>query len=126
MCGSAQQYYERTNSKTQVVPASLTSIEEVMKLAGARNITVSPPLLLGLAETSADSWEGDTGSVFKGRSEEDFENFNGILDDESSWRLAFTRCQNGLAEGKIIQAINIFCDKQDGLEQLARRHMTPR
>ncbi|KAI3322768.1 transaldolase [Xylariaceae sp. AK1471] len=123
-CGAAQRYYERTGSKTQVMPASLTSIQEVMKLAGAQNITVSPPLLIKLAETPANPWEGDTGSVFRGRSEEALEDFSGILDDESSWRLAFTRHQNGIAEGKIIQAINIFCEKQDGLENLARQWLT--
>ena len=47
-----------------MLPASLTSIQEVMKLAGAHHITVSPPLLIKLAETPANPWEGDTGSVF--------------------------------------------------------------
>jgi hypothetical protein len=96
-----------------------------MKLAGAHHITVSPPLLIELAETPAESWEGDTGSVFKGqRPEKNAEDFGGILDDESSWRLAFTRRESGRAEGKIIQAINIFCKKQDGLEEIARRQLT--
>ncbi|KAI1262764.1 transaldolase [Xylariaceae sp. FL1019] len=122
-CGSAQRYYRHIGSKTQVLPASLTSIQEVMKLAGAHHITVSPPLLKQLAETPADPWEGDIGSVFKGNVEAAFPDFSAIVDDESSWRLAFTRHQSGTAEGKIIQAVNIFSDKQDGLEDLARRHI---
>ncbi|KAI8623242.1 transaldolase [Xylariaceae sp. FL1651] len=120
-CGSAQRYYGLIGSNTKVLPASLTSIQEVMKLAGAHHITVSPPLLFKLAETPANPWKGDTGSVFKKNSEEIFEDFSGRLEDESTWRLAFTRRQNGTAEGKIIQAINIFCDKQDALEELARQ-----
>ncbi|KAI0144439.1 transaldolase [Xylariaceae sp. FL1272] len=121
-CGSAQRYYKHIGSTTKVLPASLTSVQEVMKLAGASHITVSPPLLKQLAETPANSWEGDVGSVFKGNFEGLFPDFSGIVDDQSSWRLAFTRHQSGTAEGKIIQAINIFNDKQDGLEDLARRY----
>ncbi|KAI1800325.1 putative transaldolase [Daldinia bambusicola] len=120
-CGSAQRYYEKIGSKTQVLPASLTSIQEVMKLAGAHHITVAPHLLTKLAETPANPWEGETGSVFKGQLEEKVGDHSEIVENESAWRLAFTRNQEGKAEVKIIQAINIFCDKQDGLEGLARR-----
>ncbi|KAI1487385.1 transaldolase [Biscogniauxia mediterranea] len=124
-CGSAQRYYEQIKSRTQVLPASLTSIQEVMRLAGAHHITVSPPLLTKLAETPANPWEGDTGSVFSGGAkkgeEESFGSYEGILQEESKWRLAFTLSMGGKAEGKIIQAINIFCEKQDGLEALARQ-----
>ncbi|KAI1764687.1 putative transaldolase [Hypoxylon sp. FL1150] len=120
-CGAAQRYYEKTGSKTQVLPASLTSIQEVMKLAGAHHITIAPHLLTKLAETPANPWEGETGSVFKSDKEEELGDYSSIVADESAWRLAFTRSQRGKAEGKIVQAINIFCDKQDGLESLARR-----
>lgn len=120
-CGSAQRYYGKIGSKTQVLPASLTSIQEVMKLAGVHHITVAPHLLTKLAETPANPWEGDTGSVFKDASEDELGDYSEIMEDEGAWRLAFTRSQEGKAEVKIIQAINIFCDKQDGLESLARR-----
>ncbi|CAJ2499632.1 Uu.00g024850.m01.CDS01 [Anthostomella pinea] len=120
-CGSAQRYYGQIGSKTQVLPASLTSIQDVMKLAGAHHITVAPHLLTKLAETPANPWEGETGSVFKTKPEEEFGSFDGIVEDESSWRQAFTRSQDGKAEGKIIQAISIFCEKQQGLEALARQ-----
>ena len=120
-CGAAQRYYEKTGSRTQVLPASLTSIQEVMMLAGAHHITVSPPLLKKLAETPANPWEGDTGSVFK-EADTSFADYKAILDDESAWRLAFTRSVNGQSEGKIIQAINIFCEKQEKLEELVSAH----
>ncbi|KAI1098394.1 transaldolase [Jackrogersella minutella] len=119
-CGSAQRYYEKIGSKTQVLPASLTSIQEVMKLAGVHHITVAPHLLTKLAETPANPWEGDTGSVFKDKTDEGLSDYGSIVEDESVWRLAFTRSQEGKAEGKIIQAINIFCDKQEGLEGLVK------
>ncbi|KAK6860667.1 transaldolase [Apiospora arundinis] len=118
-CGAAQRYYEKTGSRTQVLPASLTSIQEVMMLAGAHHITVSPPLLKKLSETPANPWEGDTGSVFQKKTGDDaFADYSAIVEDESAWRLAFTRSANGQSEGKIIQAINIFCEKQEKLEEL--------
>ncbi|KAK6829720.1 hypothetical protein PG987_010304 [Apiospora arundinis] len=118
-CGAAQRYYEKTGSRTQVLPASLTSIQEVMMLAGAHHITVSPPLLKKLSETPANPWEGDTGSVFQKQTGDDaFADYSAIVEDESAWRLAFTRSANGQSEGKIIQAINIFCEKQEKLEEL--------
>ncbi|KAI0018589.1 transaldolase [Xylariomycetidae sp. FL0641] len=119
--GAAQRYYGRAGSRTQVLPASLTSIQEVMQLAGVHHITVSPPLLIKLAETPANPWEGDTGSVFAQAADpaETFGDYGRILEDEGAWRLAFTRAQNGKAEEKIIQAVNIFCEKQEGLEKLA-------
>ncbi|KAI4862687.1 putative transaldolase [Hypoxylon rubiginosum] len=120
-CGAAQRYYEKIGSKTQVLPASLTSIQEVMKLAGVHHITIAPHLLTKLADTPANPWEGETGSVFKDGKEEEPSDYSRILEDESAWRLAFTRSHEGKAEVKIIQAINIFCDKQDGLEDLARQ-----
>lgn len=93
-----------------------------MKLAGVHHITVAPPLLIKLSETPANPWEGDTGSVFKAdKAGETFGDYSNILEDESAWRLAFTRSLDGKAEGKIVQAINIFCQKQEGLEELARQ-----
>ncbi|KAF3017720.1 hypothetical protein E8E14_003063 [Neopestalotiopsis sp. 37M] len=119
-CGQAQAYYEKIGSKTKVLPASLTSIQEVMLLAGAHHITVSPPLLTKLAETPANPWEGETGKVFNEVNMSQFDRYDRIPLDEPSWRLAFTRSSNGQSEVKIIQAINIFSEKQEGLEELAR------
>ncbi|KAI0827525.1 transaldolase [Hypoxylon sp. FL0890] len=120
-CGAAQRYYEKIGSKTQVLPASLTSIQEVMKLAGVHHITVAPHLLTKLAETPANPWDGETGSVLEDATSEGLGDYSSILEDESAWRLAFTRSQEGKSEVKNIQAINIFCDKQDALEGLAQR-----
>jgi transaldolase len=112
-------------SQTQVLPASLTSIQEVMMLAGAHHITISPPLLKKLAETPANPWEGNTGSVFAKDAGHEVayreDDFRGIVDDEGAWRLAFTRSGQGKMEEKLIQAINIFSDKQDGLIEIARK-----
>lgn len=44
-----------------------------------------------------------------------------LLGDESLWRIAFTRSDGGRSETKLVQAINIFADVQDKLEELVRQ-----
>lgn len=129
LCGIAQQYLEgqETARKTQVMPASLTSIDEVMQLAGMHHITVSPPLLSELGATPAAGWHG-LGSIGKVAgsaspvTDADVQRLHAIIHDESRWRLDFTRSDGGKSETKLIQALNIFCDTQDSLEELARKN----
>ena len=125
-CGEAQRYYELCGFKTRVLPASLTSAEEVMQLAGVHHITVSPPLLAELAATPAEGWKSSdvVGQTLRATpippaSAGDL--YDSIVRDEAAWRLAFTRSSNGGSEGKIIQAINIFLRMQDDLENMARQ-----
>ncbi|KAH7018480.1 uncharacterized protein B0I36DRAFT_336044 [Microdochium trichocladiopsis] len=128
---TAQAYYDAhaDTIKTRLLPASLTSIQEVMMLAGSHHITVSPPLLAKLAETPADPWADAelTGSVMGtsevkqaaqgwGTSEED----KAILKDEGKWKEAFAKSMGGKAQAKIVQAVEIFGEKQEGLEEIAR------
>lgn len=130
---TAQAYYDvgRPDIKTQVLPASLTSIQEVMMLAGSHHITVSPPLLKKLAETPADPWAdaGLTGSVMATAEVKDAarkwgglqEGGNkGMLEGEKAWKDAFAASMDGKAKAKIVQAVDIFCEKQEGLEGIAR------
>lgn len=120
-CGVAQQYYRKIGSRTQVLPASLTSINEVLVLAGVDHITVSPPLLVQLSNTYCNEYEGDIGSVLKAAENTADEDYTAILMDESAWRLAFTRSGRGTSEGKIIQAINIFYEMQVSLEAMIKK-----
>jgi len=130
---TAQAYYDngRPEIKTQVLPASLTSIQEVMMLAGSHHITVSPPLLKKLAETPADPWAdaGLTGSVMATAEVKDAartwgglqeEGNKKILEDEKAWKDAFAASMGGKAKAKIVQAVDFFCEKQEGLEGIAR------
>ncbi|PNH29837.1 hypothetical protein VD0002_g6882 [Verticillium dahliae] len=56
----AQHHYAETSARTQVLAASLTSTAEVLQLAGIHHITVSPPLLRGLSDSSLPSEHGKT------------------------------------------------------------------
>ncbi|KAI1429209.1 transaldolase [Xylaria sp. FL1777] len=112
----AQSFYKRNEQRTQVMAASLISIHEVMMLAGVAHITVSLPLLHELSKTAASSWEGDVGSVFKTVSSETQDIESASAGDEKTWRLTFSRDQGGKSEEKLNDAIKLFSEKQDALE----------
>ncbi|KAH6847571.1 hypothetical protein B0I37DRAFT_354298 [Chaetomium sp. MPI-CAGE-AT-0009] len=99
--------------RTQVMAASLTSIEQVTQLAGIAHITVPPPLLAELAATPAEGWAGMGRVGERARMEK-------VVADEALWRMAFTRAEGGECERKLVQALNIFADVQDRLEALVR------
>lgn len=101
---------------------------EVMRLAGAHHITVPPTLLEQLAATPAHTWtsSADTGDAFRApaAANETWADYGdggaALVEDEGAWRLAFARRAGGKNEAKLTEAINIFCEKQEGLEALAR------
>ncbi|KAI0965459.1 transaldolase [Xylaria arbuscula] len=115
----SQSYYKNRGHRTEVLAASLTSIQEVMMLAGVAHVTVLPKLLYELAETPAHSWKGDVGSVFSNASSEAQIVDGTIADDETTWRLAFSKDQGGKSQAKLNDAITLFSEKQDALEELA-------
>lgn len=112
--------YEKNGSTTRNITASLTSVDEIMQLAGVDHITISPQLLSELANTPAEGWKGNVGSAFKAEINEGTPE---DCEDEGKWRLAFSREQDGEREAKLIRAINVFCKKQDELEDLANRYL---
>lgn len=122
-CALAQRYYHNTNSRTRVLPASLTSVDEVMMLAGVDHITISPVLLAELDATHAAGYKGEIGSVLNAAGKAEVasrKRYEPILHDEGAWRLAFSRSERGKSEGKIVQAINIFCEMQEALEAMVK------
>lgn len=127
LCGLAQRYCRSIKARTRVLPASLTSIDDVLVLAGVDHITVSPPLLTELAATHVQDYKGEIGSVLKAADSAHVkgkDEYEVILKDEGAWRLAFTRSEGGRSEGKIIQAINIFYEMQESLEAIVREFDT--
>lgn len=115
-----QAYYEANSLATQVLPASLTSIQECMALAGAKHITIAPPLLKLLATTSASNVTTEFPSLFDDAklAAVKASTKSGWLKDEAGYRLAVTLSDAGKQEVKLTQAINIFCDMQVKLEAL--------
>lgn len=126
LCRSAQRYYARIAAKTQVLPASLTSTAEVMRLAGVHHITVSPRLLAELAATPAvlaSATVVDTPSTWFSEHHADDASpvdYSHVVRDEDAYRMAYTRSKGGENERKLASAINIFADMQDRMEELVR------
>lgn len=50
LCVAIQAYYKSVNASTKVLPASLTSVEEIYQLAGVDHLTIAPHLLAQLAQ----------------------------------------------------------------------------
>ncbi|OOF90373.1 hypothetical protein ASPCADRAFT_135222 [Aspergillus carbonarius ITEM 5010] len=119
-CATIQEIYTTMDTKTQVLPASLTSTTEIYALAGVHHITIAPKLL---EELTKQSFEGGASvpsllETSKLDTSDKLKKPMSFLNDESGYRLEFTREGKGVSEEKLIQAINIFCDMQDKLVSL--------
>ncbi|KAI9374487.1 hypothetical protein BJX61DRAFT_532333 [Aspergillus egyptiacus] len=115
LCVTIQRYYKAINARTQVLPASLTSTEEIYALAGVHHITISPCLLRQLSTPGAAP---TVNSLFDTEAATPALNAVSYTDKESVYRLEFSRADRGAGEEKLIQAINIFCEMQDRLVAL--------
>ncbi|KAB8274087.1 hypothetical protein BDV30DRAFT_226190 [Aspergillus minisclerotigenes] len=118
LCVAIQKYYKSVNAKTQVLPASLTSTDEIFAMAGVDHITITPNLLQQLSQPNSvpqiqSLFDSDTPAVLPPSS-------LSFVNDESAYRLAFTRDLHGASEEKLTQAVNIFCDMQDKLVQIMK------
>jgi hypothetical protein len=100
LCVAIQRYYKSVGAVTQVLPASLTSPEEVLALAGVDHITVAPPLLKLLALPDCPL----TPSFFDSEPERVLAlPKTPYLKDEAAYRIAFTRDLAGASEEKLTQ-----------------------
>lgn len=108
----------------EIMPASLTSAEEVLALAGrADRITVAPKLLRELAGTEADEhafeaaarrW-GKVKGEGEGWVDDDDERVEEILQNQDLWDEAMRKSRDGDDERKLVDAIAIFCEAQERL-----------
>ena len=106
LCVSAQRYYKQHGFTTKVLPASLTSINEIMLLAGVDHITIAPKLLRELASAETDpSNAPNLPSLFDEvkTSGDQIPPKLSFADNEDAFRMALTRDANGANEGKLIQ-----------------------
>ncbi|KAI4728193.1 transaldolase [Aureobasidium sp. EXF-10728] len=120
---ACQTFYARIGSKTQVMPASLTSVDECLHLAGANHITISPPLLAALAATPFSASPSIFDETDTAEAIDDAQLLETVT-DQASYRIAYTRLKNGVQEKKLVDAINIFADCQDRTEGLVKRYST--
>ncbi|KAL2220180.1 transaldolase [Thermoascus aurantiacus ATCC 26904] len=120
LCVAIQRYYTSIQAKTQVLPASLTSTDEILSLAGVHHITIGPGLLEQLSKL--DSSTTTVKSLFDEEPSVPVPDSKiSYLNDPATYRIVFTRDLGGASEEKLTQAINIFCDMQDKLEDLIKQ-----
>ncbi|OJJ99750.1 hypothetical protein ASPACDRAFT_43382 [Aspergillus aculeatus ATCC 16872] len=112
-----QTYYHAINSRTQVLPASLTSTTEILALAGVHHITIAPGLLQQLAALPASA-ATTVSNCFETTPPGNYDAPGSFRDDEAGYRLAISREGRGESEGKLAQAVSIFCEMQDRLVQM--------
>lgn len=106
LCVSTQRYYKHHNLSTKVLPASFTSINEVMLLAGVDHITVAPKLLRELASAEVDTSNSSNLPSLFDEVEIGTDQIPPRLsyaDDEDAFRMAMTRDANGANAVKLIQ-----------------------
>lgn len=101
-----------------------------MQLAGIHHITIPPGLLAELASKPAASWAGSsvqkrhaagTASAVAPPAPEVRRVLEAVVNDEALWRMAFTRAEDGRCEAKLAQALSIFANMQERLEEMVRR-----
>ena len=97
LCLEAQQYYEHYSYSTRVKAAALLSVAEAKGLAGVAAITIPPDLLRTLASTEVTEEEVDELSFFTKakHSKVDQPLRRTYVDDETSWREAFSKAIDG-------------------------------
>jgi transaldolase len=100
LCAAIQKYYKSINSSTQILPASLTSVEEIFSLAGVDHLTISPGLLTELTHPYA----GNVKSLF------DIEPTLSIpakevsfVNDQDSYQITFARDHSGASQIKLTE-----------------------
>ena len=102
LCAQIQQYYKYHSIQTQVLVAALKSIEEVMVVSGVQHMTLAPPLLRDLHETSKSSSLNMNSSLMDEECRLPLD-LGGFSKDEASYRMRFTRSNEGRIEQRLIQ-----------------------
>lgn len=92
------------------MPASLTSINEIMLLAGVDHITIAPDLLRELASTEIEGSTTDWPSLFDEvkTSSAQIPPPLAFVENEEGFRMALTRDKQGINEGKLTQVGSCF------------------
>ncbi|KAL4902376.1 hypothetical protein BDW74DRAFT_63210 [Aspergillus multicolor] len=119
LCVLVQRYYKAIDARTEVLPASLTSTDEIFALVGAHHITVSPGLLRQLSTPVSGTVAA---SLFDAERPLSVPELVSYANDEGGYQEAFSRADNGAGVAKLIQAITIFRSMQEKLVELFSVH----
>jgi transaldolase len=100
LCVAIQSYYKSIKAPTKVLPASLTSTEEIFQLAGIDHLTIAPHLL----EQLALPMSFDVKSLFDVASAEPIPAPDtSYLHDYSLYQITFARDRGGTSQVKLTE-----------------------
>ncbi|CAI7626872.1 unnamed protein product [Penicillium glandicola] len=99
LCAAIQKYYQSINSLTKVLPASLTSVEEIFCLAGVDHLTISPGLLTELTQP----YVGNVESLFDIAPILPIPEGVSFINDPGNYQITFARDQGGASQIKLTE-----------------------
>lgn len=101
LCVAIQRYYKSINAKTKVLPASLTSTEEIFSLAGVNHLTIAPKLLAQLAQPMSGTFQ----SLFDADAAAEPVPAPGVAysKDAGKYKITFARDKEGASQRKLTE-----------------------
>ncbi|KAJ5186355.1 Aldolase-type TIM barrel [Penicillium cf. viridicatum] len=112
LCVQAQQFYKKRSIITKVKACATLSVDEILQLAGVDSLTIMSEDLQNLQKGTGCICLVENQSLFGDTSISDDSDYPSYLDDESTYRLDFSRSGQGKGQYKVMQALAIFSDFQ--------------
>ncbi|CEL01348.1 hypothetical protein ASPCAL00933 [Aspergillus calidoustus] len=122
LSAQAQRWYEAEGVPTKVKACATRGLDELLILAGVDAQTLIPDDLRGLQSTTRSMAEVAAMSLFKATADTRMAkmSYPSYIDNEEKYRMDFGYADEGNAQRKLAQAINIFSDFQAKAEEVVR------
>ncbi|CRL19665.1 Transaldolase [Penicillium camemberti] len=122
LCVQAQQFYKKRSINTKVKACATLSVDEILQLAGVDALTIMPEDIQNLQKGTGCIRLVENQSLFGDNSIADDSDYPSYLDDESTYRLDFSRNGQGKGQYKLMQVLAIFSDFQFKGEEFMKAH----
>lgn len=103
LCVQAQQFYKKRSINTKVKACATLSVDEILQLAGVDALTIMPEDIQNLQKGTGCIRLVENQSLFGDNSIADDSDYPSYLDDESTYRLDFSRNGQGKGQYKLMQ-----------------------
>ncbi|KAI9036021.1 Transaldolase [Aspergillus affinis] len=124
LCVRAQRWYDQNYLPTKVKACANIGVDEIIQLAGVAAFTIVPDDLRLLDSTRRGESEIHSASLFNQQlTDAQKMDYTSYIDEESKYRMDFAHADDGSAQLKLGQAIQIFCDFQVKAEGIVRAAM---
>lgn len=107
LCVQAQQFYKKRSISTKVKACATLSVDEILQLAGVDSLTIMSEDLQNLQKGTGCIRLVENQSLFGDTSIPDDRDYPSYLDDESTYRLDFSRSGQGKGQYKLMQ-VRVF------------------